>query len=163
MRWTTCLLLFAVGCSSNVDLTGMYQVSSEMLDPTGCGPGMAVTPPPPYVQISNQNFLGVTLVTLSTCTSSDPSTCSQAGLLEEPIDNGWKGETSVSSGGGTSPCALTYILSTATLDGSTLTFEGSTYGDSVTLDTASCTPKEATNRGTSMPCKNYMQITATKL
>jgi hypothetical protein len=164
MRWSALLLLGAVSCSSNVDLTGAYLVTAESANPTGCGPGTPVTPPTkPYVQFDSQDFFGATLITAKACTSATDTTgCNSIGLLEEPIDDGWKGETSVASGGGTSPCFLSYILATATLVDGTLHFESTTYEDSVTLDAASCIPKEATNRGTSMPCKEYQSVTATK-
>jgi hypothetical protein len=124
-----------------------------------------VTPTAPYLQITTQNLFGATLVTINGCPSATSTLqCQQLALLEEPIDNGWRGETSVASGGGTTGCFLSYTLATAILTDTTIQVESTLYEDTVpNLDATSCTAKEATNRGTSMPCKEHFLITAPRL
>ena len=165
MRLCLMFMIAASACTSHVDLTGNYSIQSETASASGCNNDTPVTPTPAGLMIKEESFLGATLVVVYNCSTADPGSCTdEIGLLEEPTDNGWNGETSVSSGGGTSPCSLFYTRATATIEGSSLTFEAFEYGQqNLSLDASSCTPKEATNRGTSMPCQSHTKVTATRL
>lgn len=151
----------ASGCAGGPDITGLYRMTSSASDGSGCGPGMTLTTPV-YFQVVKQELLGLPFYSFKTCTSADPSTCQSGfGLLSQPIDNGWRGEVSVSSGDSTG-CTLAYTVETAVETARSLRYERHTYSQGNVQGTA-CKPADATSRGTSMPCTAYVLLVGDKL
>jgi hypothetical protein len=163
MRWA--LVLALAGCSSDVDLTGMYQVTADVSS-SPCGADAPVAARPSYLKFSSSEAFGTKVVTYAVCTDATGAMCDSSGGLfggfSEPIDNGWRGIESYDSFSGTL-CDLGYNERTAILTGKMLVIEQSEYVDMPSLDEAHCTTDEAEKRGTSMPCMMHERIEATKL
>jgi hypothetical protein len=163
MRLAVVLLL--AGCSSNVDLTGMYQVTADVAS-SPCGADAPVAAMPSYLKFSTSEAFGAKIVSYETCGDAAGTMCESAGGIfggfSEPIDDGWRGIESYDSFSG-STCSLGYTERTAILKGTMLVIEESQYIDSPMLDEAHCTPDEAEKRGTTMPCEMHERIEATRL
>ena len=164
MRIITALVLLA-GCSSDTDLSGVYRVDLDV-DSMPCGNDQPAAMSPAYIKFNKVDFFGQTTFSFQTCDDAAGTNCMSGGLFfgffSEPIDNGWRGEVTTSSGGGTS-CALSYQNDTAILTGAKVVVEHNNYGDILTLPDAQCTTDEAGKRGTSMTCKEHERIEATKM
>jgi hypothetical protein len=141
-----------------VDISGMYQTVHHTENETDCSVEGAEVTDPPYFLVSKQDFFGATLYSLSGCSSTNEADCQGGGLFgmvfSMPISNGWKGESSMSSGNG-DPCYLTYSETSAILDGESLTVEARSWGEEVTISEDKCNPDEASARNKNMPCDNF--------
>src|SRR3954463_8629411 len=96
-------VLIAV-CTSDVDLSGVYMVTSDV-DSTPCGIDAPVTSPPLYVKWSKDSFIGSEFWGFATCTDASGATCTGGPSLftlplGEPTDTGWRGEEYTASNGG---------------------------------------------------------------
>ena len=147
------------GCGGDVDLTGLYSVTSHRVNQTSCTvEGEAVTDPA-YFRIEKDDLFGQKYFTYQECTSTDPATCSGGGLFgvlfSVAIDNGWSGQVSMSSGTG-DPCSLSYGEHSAVFqDDDSLRIEIRVWGEEVTVPEADCGYEEAEARGTDMPCTHF--------
>lgn len=163
MKWLALVVL--AGCSSDVDLTGMYQVTADVAS-APCGADAPVPMPPAYLKFSSSSVFGAKVVSYESCDDAAGTTCQSFGGLfggfSEPIDNGWRGIESYDSFSGTL-CSLGYNERTAILTGSMLVIEETAYQDSPDLDEAHCTTDEAEQRGTTMPCEMHEHVEATRL
>jgi hypothetical protein len=163
--WVMSALALAACGTDPIDLTGMYQVESDV-GSAPCGTDMAVPMAPPYIKFLKQKFFGVDILTYQGCNDAAGTDCmdSGGGLYEIAISNGWKGEETFDSSSGTS-CTLGYVDDLATISGKQLTVEHSEYSD--TFDTSAmpvmCTTDEAKKRGTSMTCEMHTHIEAMRL
>jgi hypothetical protein len=163
MRLLVVLLL--AGCSSDVDLTGMYMVTGDVAS-SPCGADQPVAMAPAYLKFSTSEAFGAKIVSYDTCTDAAGTMCDSSGGLfggfSEPIDNGWRGIESYDSVSGTL-CTLGYTERTAILTGKMLVIEENQYTDSPMLDEAHCTTDEAEKRGKTMPCDMHERVEATRL
>jgi len=163
MRWT--LVVALAGCSSNVDLTGVYQVTADVSS-SPCGTDAPVAMAPAYLKFSESTAFGATIESYVTCTDAAGTMCDSGGGLfggfSEPTDNGWRGVESYDSFSG-GLCDLGYNERTAILTGKMLVIEDNEYVDTPTLDEAHCTTDEAEKRGKTMPCMMHERVDATKL
>ena len=101
---------------------------------------------------------------VSECKDAEATMCSGGGLfsgLFEPIDNGWRGVASTSSGLG-GKCVLGYDETTAKLNGSHLVIESARYSDDTDRPEADCTTDKAEALGKTMPCEAHELIDAEK-
>ena len=157
-------VLALAGCSSDVDLTGVYQVTADV-GSAPCGADQPVPSRPAYIKFESSEFFGSKLFSYTSCADAAGTMCDDTGgvfgSFSEPIDNGWRGIESYDSVSGTL-CTLGYSERTAILKGSMLVIEDSQYSDSPDLDEAHCTTDEAEKRGTTMPCEMHERIEATK-
>lgn len=150
-----------------VDLTGLYSVSADLAS-MPCGTDEAVMTPPLAIKFAKSNFFGTDFFTYAECMDLAGTMCTGGGTLDEafsePIDGGWRGiVTSSSSGGPSSPtCTLLYKEQTATMHGTLLIIEATSYSAQVDNTAALCTTDEADKRNTSMPCTAHARIEATK-
>jgi hypothetical protein len=80
----------------------------------------------------------------------------------EPIDDGWRGVVTSSSGSG-GRCSLSYFEQTAILKSTMLTIDASRFSDTVDLPEDKCEPEEAEKRGDEMPCAEHEHFEATQL
>ena len=158
--------MIGVGCASPgpVDLTGMYRVDSDV-GSMPCGADQPIVPAPAYLKFAKMSFLGADFFQYDKCPDASGTNCTSGGGLfgggfSEPIDNGWRDQTTISSFGGS--CTLSYENGTAILTGTKLVIERSTYSDAPALTQAQCTTDEARKRGMTMPCSNHAHIEATK-
>ncbi len=100
------------------------------------------------------------------CTDDAATECSSIGGLLggffEPIDGGWLGRSSFSSGGG-GTCSLGVTRQTAILKGATPTIEATSHQDEVEgLSVDDCSPEEAERREDEMPCAEHQLVVTTK-
>jgi hypothetical protein len=159
------LVVALAGCGgSDVDLTGVYQVTADVAS-APCGADQPAPMPPAYIKFTAGNLFGATVYSYESCTDAAGTMCDSLGGLfggfSEPIDNGWRGIESYDSYGGI--CSLGYNERTAILTGSMLVIEENQYADSPDLDEAHCTTDEAEKRGKTMPCAMHERVEATKL
>lgn len=157
------LLLLANLCAcgdSKVDLSGMYLVTYHTQNESDCSVEGASVDEPAYFLMAEEDIFGQTYYSLGECESQDESTCSGGGLFlgmifSKPIDNGWAGEMSMSSGSG-DPCALTYSEAEAVFqDDDSLRVEVRAWGEETTVGEGECGYELAEERGTDMPCTNF--------
>jgi hypothetical protein len=164
MRRAFSILVLLAACGSDdVDLTGVYRVDTNVAS-SPCGADQAVMTPPAFLKFAKEEFLGAEYFSMQTCTDAAGADCTGGGLFgysfPEPIDGGWRGVVTASSG--TTTCLLSYTEETALLTGTKLVVEITNYSEE-TAPGAACTTDEAEKRGTSMPCTDHEQFDATKL
>lgn len=164
MRAIVCLLL--VGCGTdNVDLTGMYRVDAAV-GSMPCGVDTPLSGVPPFLKFAKDEFLGQSYFKYDACMDEAGTDCGASGGLFsgffEPIDDGWRGVVTSSSGSG-GRCALSYFEQTAILKRDILVIDGASYRDTVDLPDDKCEPDEAETRGKDMPCVEHERVEATLL
>jgi hypothetical protein len=152
--------------TDSVDLTGVYRVDSAVGSDT-CETDEAIEFSP-FVRFTEQELFGQPFFAYDGCADEAATECSSiSGLLGgffEPIDGGWLGRASFSSGGGDSTCSLGVTRQTAILTGATLTIESTSHEDEVPgLSASACSPEEAERREDEMPCTSHQLVGATKL
>lgn len=167
-RTTTLALGVLLACGgSDVDLSGIYRVTYHTQNQNDCSVEGAPVDEPAYFRMSEEELFGQTYFSMSECTSADEATCSGGGLFlgmifSMPIDDGWKGETSLSSGSG-DPCALTYSEASAVFqDDDSLRIEIRAWGEEITVAEGDCGYELAEDRGKSMPCQNFEVMAGTE-
>jgi len=163
MRLTLCSLLLAA-CGSDVAIEGLYQTTYETSNSQGCTEGPMMIQKP-FFQVKKGDILGHSIYTAEFCDTMDPASCNGAlagAVLTQPIDNGWSGVVTISSGSN-GTCSLEYITASAILSGTKLHAEVKQYGDTVMLADAQCTTEEAGKRGTSLPCKSFDVVEGTRV
>lgn len=121
--------------------------------------------PPVALKFAKAELFGSDYFYYEECEDLAGANCAGSGLFgnsfAEPIEGGWGGV--ISSSGGSAPnCTISFTEQTATLQGTLLIVESTTYGEDVTTE-AECSTDEAEKRGTSMPCASHERIEATKL
>jgi len=166
MRALAFLVLAACGGgSSGIDLTGVYRVDLA-IGSMPCGNDLPLTDISPFLRFGKDEFLGQPYFKYDGCTDEAGTDCGNTGGLFtgffEPIDDGWRGVVT-SSSGSAGQCALSYFEQTAILKNMILVIEGAHHGDTVNLPAAQCDPDEAEKRGTSMSCEEHERIEATPL
>lgn len=153
------------GGDGGPDLTGMYRVDAA-LGSSPCGVDQPLMMFPPYLKFAEDEFLGQKYFKYDGCTDEAGTDCDGTGGLFsgffEPIDDGWRGIVTTSSGSG-GQCALGYFEQSAVLKGQQLVIEGNRYEDTVALPDDQCEPDEAERRGDEMPCAEHERIEATRL
>lgn len=163
MRLALAALVLAA-CTSNVDLTGVYRVDTDV-GSAPCGADTAIADGPPYLKFTKSSLLGTDYFAYDGCTDAAATMCTSVnGLFDgfsQPIDHGWQGVVE-SSSPNAGMCLLSYVVATATLSGTSLVIENHSYSDTVMLDAAMCTTDEAAKRNTALPCTTHERIEATK-
>ena len=161
MTRTLLLVVLLAGCSDDpVDLSGTYEVQSHV-GSSPCGSDMPVMMPAVYLKLEKMNFIA-DYFDVAECPDASGDNCRGGGLLSglfEPIDGGWRGVASTSSGLG-GKCVLGYLETTAKLNGSHLVVESTRYTDDTDRPEAECTTDKAEELGTKMPCEEHEQIDA---
>jgi hypothetical protein len=148
-----------------VDLRGTYRVDLAV-GSAPCGDDQRLDTVAAFLRFNREDLFGSPYYTYDGCTDEAGTDCSSMGGLfggfYEPIDDGWLGVITSSSGSGGS-CLLNYLEQTATLEGEVLSIEVNEYRDEVELPDEMCQPEEAEARGDSMPCVEHTHIDATRL
>ena len=164
------LSILVAGCggggSPAEDLVGMYQVTTHTENEASCDVQGAAVEEDPYFRLSAQDVFGYTVLVLDTCTSADPTSCTDLGVFSSFNQQGgeWVQEMSVSSGGGSyGPCLLTWMRGTLSEAAGTVTIERRTYSEEDTLTEEECDPDTAEARGDSMPCTRYEVLAGARL
>lgn len=154
-----------VGCTDDVDLTGIYRVDVEVAS-RPCGVDAPVTTGASYVKLTKSELFGAEFFAYEGCTDAAGLDCSSIGGVfggfYEPIDDGWMGRTSYASNSGLN-CSLGITETTAILNGDQLVIDGSTHEDRIEITEDKCTPEEAELRGDAMPCTEHERVEATRL
>lgn len=161
------LLLVVAACGSDsVDLTGVYQVESAVgSQPCGTDEPLEFSP---FLKFSEEELFGTPFYSYEGCADETAAECESVGGLFgsffEPIDDGWLGRSSFSSGGGDQTCFLGVTRQTAILKGSALTIEGESHQEEFDgLSLEECSPEEAERREADMPCTEHSLVEATLL
>lgn len=167
MRSLCFVLAVVAGCTSDVDLTGVYQVTSDV-ESSPCGADAPVAMPPPYVRWSQDSFLGTDFWGYAECTDAAGMVCNGGpslfgNPLSEPTDDGWRGEVIQASNGGDSNCVLGYTLGVATLTGTKLVYEQTEYSGMITTPPDKCTTDAAKQMKDSLACMAHQRMEATHL
>ena len=157
--------LAACGGSDGVDLSGVYQVSSDV-GSMPCGTDMPVMMAPAYLHFAQMKLLNQTYYTYEGCSDAAATMCDGSGGLltafTEPTSNGWKGEvTGWSGSNGT--CEISYELRTAIAKGKQLSIDVEDHMGTVMVPDAQCTDQEAKQQGPMLSCTAHEHIEATKL
>lgn len=161
------ILIMVAACGvDDVDLTGLYRVDSA-IGSAPCGSDATIEFPP-FVKFAKMELFGQPYFGYDGCADATAAECESIGGLIggffEPIDGGWLGRSSFSSGGGGSECLLGIVRQTAILAGTNLTIESTGREELVIgLSEEQCSPDEAEQRGEAMPCVNHSLVAATKL
>ncbi|MGE0400962.1 MAG: hypothetical protein AB7T06_29905 [Kofleriaceae bacterium] len=165
MRGTLAIVVLLAGCDDELDLSGMYEVTSEV-ESAPCGADAPVTGEP-FIKFTRSELFGTPIYNYERCNDAAGTDCAGSGglfeALTEPIDNGWLGHLTSSSGtetGGT--CLLGLRETRATLNGSHLVIEEQTNEEEIPYVEATCNTDEADRRGTDMPCTEHRRIEASK-
>ncbi|HEY5951546.1 MAG TPA: hypothetical protein VIV40_38900 [Kofleriaceae bacterium] len=149
--------------TDDVDLTGMYAVDGDV-GSMPCGTDQPLPMPPAYVKFQQETIFGSDYYAMLTCVDAAGTNCEGGGLFgdsfTEPIDGGWRGIITTSSG--TTTCLLSYTELTAKLASSKLVVETNQHSEEVT-DGSPCTTDEAQKRNTAMPCTEHERLDATRL
>lgn len=157
--------LAACGGGDGIDLSGMYRVDVAV-GAMPCGEDTPLPSIPPFLKFAPDEFLGQKYYKYDGCMDEAGTDCAATGGLFtgffEPIDDGWRGVVTSSSGSGGS-CSLSYFDQTAILKQTALVIDGSSFREVVDLPEDKCDPDEAERRGDSMPCAEHERIEATKL
>ena len=162
----TLLTLAAMsGCGSDADLTGVYLMTSHTENLSDCTVEGAAVDEPTYFALEKEDLFGQEYFSYSECTSAELTSCSGGGLFglifSIAIDNGWRGEVSMSSGSG-DPCHLSYGEHSAVFqDDDSLRIEARVWGEEVTVSEADCHYDEAEDRGKDMPCESFQVLVGT--
>lgn len=149
-----------VGCTDEVDISGLYQTSYHTRNDTACDTeGPAVTDDPPYFLIEAGELFGQEYYSYSECSSADEADCSGFGLFglafTEPTDGGWRGESSLSVYSG-DICTLTFASGQAILaDDGALEIEWRTYSGEVALGEDACLDADAADRRDELACAGF--------
>jgi hypothetical protein len=166
MRQALAIVVLLAGCDDELDLSGMYEVTSDVAS-SPCGADAPVMGGAPYIKFTRGEFFGTTVYNYEDCMDAAGTDCAGNGgifeALTEPIDNGWLGHLTSSSGteaGGT--CLLGMRETRATLNGNHLVIEEQANEEEIPYVEATCTTDEADRRGTDMPCTDHHRIEATK-
>ena len=163
MRRALVLAVLLAGCSDDpVDLSGIYEVQTHVRS-VPCGNDMPVMMPAAYLKLEKMNFFA-DYFDVAECKDAAATMCTPGGLtsgLFEPIDGGWRGVATTSSGLGGS-CILGYLETTAKLNGSHLVVESTQYRDNTGRPEMECTTDKAEELGKKMPCAEHEQIEAEK-
>lgn len=152
----------AIGCGSGeVDLTGIYAVTYHTLGDADCQVEGATATDPPYFRLQRESLFGVEVFTYSTCDGATDETCADSGgvlfglSFQQPVEDGWIGEVSASSGFG-DPCLLTYSTSSALLqEDGTVRIVAKSYSEEVTVPEEQCGYELAEMKGSSMACSSH--------
>jgi hypothetical protein len=163
-------LVFLAACGlDDIDLGGVYQVTSAVGSaPCGTDEPIAFAP---FVHFERRELAGSPFYAFDGCAEAQAANCTAVGGFIggffEPIDDGWLGFASFSSGGGDAgDCRLGVTEQTAIRDGATLTIEVRTFEDTVEdLAAEFCTPADAELRfaGTLLACVDHRRAVATKI
>jgi hypothetical protein len=166
MRRYFAIVALLAGCDDDVDLSGMYEITSEV-ESMPCGADAPVTGGAPFLKFTKSEFFGTTIFNYERCMDAGGTDCEgSSGIfdaLTEPIDGGYLGRLTSSSGteqGGT--CLLALRETRATLAGSRLVIEEQANEEEIPYVDATCTTDEAERRGTDMPCTEHYRIEASK-
>lgn len=158
------IALAACGGSDHVDLSGVYQVSSDV-GSMPCGTDMPVMMAPAYLHFEKMMLVGQTYYTYEGCSDAAATMCDGSGGLltafTEPTSNGWNGRVTEWSGSG-GTCALTYDIRSAMLSGKQLSIDIEDHSGSEMVPDAQCTDAEAQKVGPMLPCTAHEHIEATK-
>jgi len=165
VKWL--VLAALAGCTSDVDLGGMYQVDSYVSS-MPCGTDEPLASPPAYVKWSKGSFFGNDFWGFASCTDAAGQDCSGgpslfALSLTEPTDTGWRGEEYTSSNGGDTNCELGYDIGSATLTGAKLVYETTQYLDTITTPPDQCTTDAAKQMKDTLACMAHERMEATRL
>lgn len=160
------LCVVAACGTDSADLSGVYRVESAVGSVT-CETDAAIEFAA-FVRFTEQELLGQPFYAYDGCTDETATECSSIGGLLggffEPIDDGWLGRSSFSSGGGGGTCSLGVTRQTAILKGATLTIEATSHQDDVEgLSVDDCSPAEAERREDEMPCTGHQLVVTTKI
>ncbi len=159
------LLVFIAGCVNDVDLSGIYRVSSEIAS-RPCGFDNPVRGGYAYVRLTRGELNGNSYFMYDGCTDEAGTDCASVnglfGGFYVPIVGGWSGNATFADNNGRS-CSLGMREQTALLDNDVLVIESHTYQDLVDLPEAECQPAEAEARGDAMPCMEHSKIEANRL
>lgn len=167
MRVLASLVVVAAcgGGSGGVDLTGMYRVDLAV-GSMPCGSDQPLVMFPPFLKFAKDEFLGQAFFKYDGCMDEAGTDCGSTGGLFsgffEPIDDGWRGVVTSSSGSG-GQCALSYFEQSAILKGTMLVIDGARHSATVQLPEADCEPDEAERRGKDMPCEEHERVEGTRL
>ena len=159
-------LLAVAACGSDeVDLTGVYQVDTAV-GSMPCGTDLDIEFAD-FIKFSKMDLFGIDYFGYDDCTDAAGTDCTPSdsfGFLE-PLDDGWLGRSSSSSGGGSAPCELSVVRQTAILRSDrTLEIEVTGHEEEVLgLSAEECSPETAEERGDAMPCVRHELVQATKL
>ena len=164
MRALALGLVLLGGCSDDVDLSGVYEVTLAVgSEPCGADQPLTIDP---YLVFREEAIFGQEFFVYDGCSDPAGTECESVGGLfggfYEPTDTGWSGETSYTFGGGGS-CTLGYQFQSADRAGDALVIESSTYSEDDALGDDDCTTEEAKSRGTAMPCTEHVRIEARRL
>ena len=164
MRAGLLALVVLAGCSDDpIDLTGAYEIQSHVAS-SPCGADMDVMNGGKFLVFHKEMFIADYFV-YDECMDAAGTMCtSSGGLFEglfEPIDGGWKGVATTSSGTG-GRCILSYLETTAKLNGSRMVVESNRYSDDTDRPDAECTTDKAEELGDKMPCEEHEHIEAEK-
>lgn len=165
MRTCLAIAVLLAGCNDDVELEGMYEVTAEG-ESSPCGADTPVTGAP-FLKFTRGEFFGATIYNYERCMDAAGVDCEGSGglfeALTEPIDNGWLGHLTSSSGteaGGT--CLLGVRETRATLNGNHLVIERQANEEEIPYVEATCTTDEADRRGAEMPCTEHHRLEALK-
>ncbi|MBK9037403.1 MAG: hypothetical protein IPL61_40200 [Myxococcales bacterium] len=165
---TLSFVALTIGCvetATGPDLVGVWQVTAQTENPTGCTPGPAVTGPP-YIQFTQEELFGQTFFQWAACTS--PTTCEMPNPLfdlayAKAIAGGFEAQAYTASGDATA-CSLGAVVSTAIVaaDGA-LTIETRTLTKSdVTGTTCQTEEAQAALNAGQLTCGSLAVLTATR-
>lgn len=155
----------AIGCgNSEVDLTGIYEVTYHTYGEADCEAEGAPATEPPYYRLQRETFFGVDVFTYSTCDGPTEDSCADSGGIlfglsfQQPVEGGWIGEVSAASGAG-DPCFLVYSTSSALLeeDGQ-VRIVARSWAEELVLPEEQCKYELAEMRGSAMPCASHEVI-----
>jgi hypothetical protein len=157
-------LVLVAGCSDDpVDLTGIYEVQTHV-GSSPCGNDVAVVMPVAFLKFHKEKFIA-DYFAFDECKDAAGTDCPVGGGLFsglfEPIDDGWKGVATTSSGSG-GRCILGFLETTAKLNGSHMVVESVRHSDDTDRPDADCTTDKAEELGKSMPCEEHERLDAEK-
>jgi len=172
------ILGLVTGCGSSddssgsstkgIDISGMYVVTHHTRSSSSCDAEGADLASFTHFQALSETGSGFEIVE---CDSADPASCPETidaatsgrliAAMDTPESDGWSIEIGVATE--VSGCHLRFTIDRATLTGEELHVETRHYGEDANLYGSACSSGEATRRGTSMPCEEFVVVTGTRL
>ncbi|HEY4181787.1 MAG TPA: hypothetical protein VGM90_33315 [Kofleriaceae bacterium] len=164
MKAFVAVVLLAACGNNDVDLTGAYEITSEV-DSMPCGADQPVTNGAAFLVFKSDELFGTKYFTFSECADAEATDCSSTGSLfnslTEPTDNGWNGHITSWSGAG-GQCGMSVVEEDATLSGNTLTLDVTDRSGTIALPDSECTKDAPDDHVNELECTEHHGYIAVK-
>ncbi|CAN5699955.1 hypothetical protein BH11MYX2_BH11MYX2_20780 [soil metagenome] len=164
MKALLALVLLAACGTDDIDLSGAYEITSEV-DSMPCGADQPVVDGATFLVFKKEDLFGTDYFTFSECMDAAATDCSSTGSLfnslTEPTDQGWNGHIT-SWSGSNGQCGMSVIDENALLSGNTLTLDVTDRSGTIALPDGECTQDAPDDHVDELGCDEHHAFVAVK-